>query len=287
MKWSSFPVRRTLCAAKPVFGLAAVAALCTVALDAPRASAETTLSAFYAITIGGMTIGRADAKARFTEGQYSVVVNGSTWGISSFVSDARADLKGTGRIRGKSTVPSKYDLDTSEGGFQTRVRMSMQGGSVATVSAEPGLIEAADRVPLTQRHKSSVLDPIASFLVAVGDPGRVDGREICNRTVRVFDGWQRFDVRLSYRETAAVSSAGFDGDAFVCAARYVPIAGHRPSRESVGYMANNKRLEVWMVPVAGGRVYVPHRILIGTQVGDLVIAAREFRASENGSASTN
>ena len=245
------------------------------------AVAETALTASYTIAITGVTIGRAEVKARVTNRTYAAAINGSTWGINRFVSDAQALLAGSGRIRESTVVPATYNLDTSESGFDTQVRMSMQGGSVINVAAEPGLIEAADRVPLTGRHKTNVLDPIGSFFVALDGTGPPDGERVCNRTVKVFDGWQRFDIRLSYRETK-VLSAGFDGDVFVCAARYVPIAGHRPSRESVAYMANNERLEIWMAPVEGTRLLVPYRILIGTQVGDLVIVARQFDTSVTG-----
>jgi hypothetical protein len=256
-------------------------------LPAAPALAETTLTASYAITIGGLTIGRAEVKARFTDKAYVTAINGSTWGMSRFVSDARALLAGSGRINGSTITPGSYNLDTSESGFETQVRMSMRGGSVVSVEAAPGLVEAADRVPLTARHKNNVFDPVAAFLVALDRPGPADGERVCNRTVRVFDGWQRFDVRLSYRETKPVSGA-FDGEAIVCAARYVPVAGHRPSRESVEYMANNKRLEVWMVPVEDTRVLVPYRIVIGTEIGDLVIAARQFEtAATSQQANTN
>lgn len=175
-------------------------------------------------------------------------------------------------------VPGSYDLDTSEDGFETLVRMTMRGGAVADVLAEPGLIKAADRVPITQRHLAGIFDPVGAFLVAVDDPANLDGRSICNRTVKVFDGWQRYDVRLAYKETRP-APAGYRGDVTVCGARYVPIAGHRPSREAVTYMANNKRLEISMALVAGSRILVPYRILIGTQAGDLLISANRFDTS--------
>jgi len=245
----------------------------------PAAHAETaTLTASYTISIAGVTIGRADVTSRFTEKGYAAAINGSTWGISRFVSDARASLAGSGRISGSSIVPGTYNFDTSEGDFTTQVRMSMRGGSVVQLEAFPNLIEAADRVPLTGRHKNNVVDPVGAFFVALDRPGPPDGPRVCNRTVKVFDGWQRYDIRTSYRETKNVTG-GYTGDVIVCAARYVPIAGHRPSRESVEYMANNKRLEIWMAPVEGTNLLIPYRILIGTKVGDLVVAARQFETS--------
>ncbi|MEJ0013891.1 MAG: hypothetical protein WDM94_15035 [Bauldia sp.] len=49
-----------------------------------------TLQATYMIAISGINIGRADVKARFTDKGYAAAIAGSTYGVSRFVSDARA-----------------------------------------------------------------------------------------------------------------------------------------------------------------------------------------------------
>ena len=237
-----------------------------------------TLTATYVISIGGLTVGRADVKSRFNDKGYAAAINGSTWGISRIVSDARAVLAGSGRIIGDTIVPASYNLETAESGFETHVRMAMRGGSVVSVQSDPQLLDAPDRVPLTPSSKQNVVDPVGAFVVALDHPGDMNGERICDRTVRVFDGWVRFDIRLAYKETKQVSSGGdsYNGDVIVCSARYVPVAGHRTSRESVQYMADNQRLEVWLAPVAGTNLMVPYYFLIGTQVGDLTIHARSF-----------
>jgi len=53
----------------------------------------------------------------------------------------------------------------------------------------------------------------------------------------------------------------------------VPVAGHRSTRKAVQEMADNKRLEVWLAQVGDMPVLVPFRILIGTEMGDLIIYA--------------
>jgi hypothetical protein len=91
-------------------------------------------------------------------------------------------------------------------------------------------------------------------------------------------GWTRYDVHLSYKETRAIDGGAktYSGRIIVCAARYVPVAGHRSTRKAVQDMADNKRLEVWLAPVANMPVLVPFRILIGTDLGDLIIYATHF-----------
>jgi hypothetical protein len=105
---------------------------------------------------------------------------------------------------------------------------------------------------------------------------------ICGRTVHVFDGWKRFDIRMSLKETRKVDDgdAAYSGDLIVCAARYQPVAGHRTSDDSVAFMADNKRLEIALAHVKGTNYMVPYTILIGTKVGDLTIDARTFTAND-------
>ncbi len=265
------PLRRILLAALVVTPVAASGAY----------AADTTLKADYLITIAGITIGKVNAEGRFTSTGYAATISGQTYGISRFVSDARAVLAGNGRIRGTEVTPASYALDTDEKGFQTHVDMAMRGGSIVDLSTAPRLMPFPDRVPVTRNHKRNVVDPVGAFMVAVDRPLAIAGPTACNRTVKVFDGWQRYDVKLSFKESRHVNngSGAYSGEVFVCGARYVPVAGHRPDRKSVQYMAHNKRIEVWLVPVDGTRVLVPYRILIGTQMGDLVIVSRDFSVS--------
>jgi hypothetical protein len=263
-----------------VIGAAVTAA--TGALGAlPAGAADTAVSASYFISISGFTVGRADVDVDFSDAGYTASIKGSTRGLVRLVSDAQATLTGSGRIRGSRVLPANYTLETKDGDFETHVDMAMRGGAIVALDAEPALRDAPDRVPITSQHKQSVLDPVAAFIVALGNSKQVDGDHVCHRTVPVFDGWQRYDVSLYYKETKTIDGHGdsYSGDVIVCGARYVPIAGHRTSGESVQYMADNKRLEMWLVPVADTTVLLPYKVVIGTQVGDLVIGARKFVVS--------
>jgi hypothetical protein len=256
--------------------------LATLSLSAPTFAAEgVTLTATYMISISGVNIGRADVKSRFTDKGYAAAIRGSTYGVSRFVSDASATLAGSGRVIGTSILPASYNMETRESGLETSVSMTMRGGSIIGLQAIPNLPEASDRVPVSPKSKQNVVDPVGAFVVAMGGSGELDGNRACNRTVRVFDGWKRFDVRLSYKETKALGGSGssFTGNVLVCSARYVPIAGHRATDESIQYMSDNKRLEIWLAPIKGTNYLIPYHIAIGTQVGDLVINARAFVVS--------
>jgi hypothetical protein len=259
--------------------LATFAALPLAGAGLAAPGAETTLKANYLITIAGITIGRVDADSRFSPTGYATTISGSTYGISRFVSDAHAVLAGNGRINGTRVAPAAYNLETNEKGFETHVSMAMRGGSIVDLVAAPRLVAAPDRVPVTPVHKRNVVDPVGAFVVSVPHGGPNAGPAACDRTVKVFDGWQRYDIRLFYKDTRKADGTGdnYSGDVFVCGAHYVPVAGHRQNRDSVKAMVDNQRLEVWLAPVADTRYLIPYRIVIGTKYGDLVIRSTQFK----------
>jgi hypothetical protein len=258
------------------------AALCLAAalaamLQAGSAAADPAdLKATYSITLAIFTIGRVDISARFTDTGYSAEIKGLTTGLGRLVSDSHAELTGAGVISGSRVLPTSYTLRTTEGDFTTRIDMTERGGSLATVRADPQLIEAADRVPITQETLARIVDPVGALVIARDTAGPVDGKLLCNRTVPIFDGWVRYDIALSYKETTNFVGKGFSTQAIVCQARYVPVAGHRQSRDSVQFMAQNERLEAWLVPVKGTNLMVPAKFIIGTNAGDLAVTARDF-----------
>jgi hypothetical protein len=270
-------IRRTIanpCRLAALFGAALVS---TILATGARAD-DVTLRATYAISISGLTVGRVEVRSDFDGHSYDATIRGSTSGPSRIVSDASASMSGSGRFFGTRVLPSTFRMETLEGGFSTHVSMAMRGGAVTAVSALPPLLKAADRVPVTPQHKVNVVDPLGAFIIPLDQPGIPSGRRACARTVRVFDGWTRYDVPLYYKETKAIDgdATSYSGRIIVCGARFVPVAGHRSSRKAVQDMANNKRLEVWLAPVGNAPVLVPYRILIGTDLGDLIVMATRF-----------
>ncbi len=266
---------------------AAALALAALAGGWATAADAGTVSATYSISIAGIPVGRADANSRIDADGYSIAVRGSTSGLTRLVSDAEALLASNGRISGGQVIPARFELETTENGLSAEVRMTMRGRTVADFRAEPDLVSRTDRVPLTAAHRRDVVDPLSGFLVVLGR-NETQPQAACNRTVQIFDGWQRYDVRLSFQRSRTVEGTGdntYSGPAVVCSARYVPVAGHIASHDAVQYMASNTNLEVWLVPIEGTPVYIPYEIVIGTRIGDLVIRATAmsgYRAAPGG-----
>jgi hypothetical protein len=80
---------------------------------------------------------------------------------------------------------------------------------------------------------------------------------------------------------------GYSGPVAVCAARYVPIAGHRPAAKATQYMSDNRQMEVWLAPVERAHAVVPLRISIMTMAGMLLVEGTEFTILPTQAAGTN
>ena len=102
----------------------------------------------------------------------------------------------------------------------------------------------------------------------------------CDRKVPIFDGYTRFDIDLTYIGERRVATKGYEGPVVVCAARYVPIAGHRRDRPATKFMADNKDLEVWLAPIERDHVLISFRVSVRTMIGTTVVEATEFRVDE-------
>ncbi|MCX7320000.1 MAG: DUF3108 domain-containing protein, partial [Hyphomicrobiales bacterium] len=85
---------------------------------------------------------------------------------------------------------------------------------------------------------------------------------------------------LDYKRMEQVKAEkGYRGPAIVCAVYFTPIAGYVPDRAALKYLAGQRNIEAWMVPVAGTRVLVPYRVSIPTPLGQAMLEATEFVTS--------
>lgn len=236
-----------------------------------------TFTATYSISIAGIPIGKAAAESRFNGSRYTLTINGFTSGVSRLVSDATANLASNGAISGSRVLPSSYRLETVDGGHAASIEMRMNAGTVTAVKAIPEPREPPDRVPLNGRDKQNIVDPLSALILPTPGVGKMTAEQACDRTVRVFDGWQRFDVRLSYKRQRDVngSDGAYSGPVYICGARFIPVAGHVPKR--VKALANNKSIEIWLAPISDMSLLVPYSIQLNLPLGTLVVRANNLK----------
>lgn len=251
-----------------------------VAATGPASATETRVRARYEITLAGFEIGTATLQAGIDRASYDINMSLRMTGLAKFMTGGRGAAAARGGYAGTSVSPSAYALNTKSSDKGQVVRFALAGGAIRQISVEPPP-KTKDTIPITDADKRGVTDPLSALVMPVAGTGDVLDKSSCDRTLPVFDGRQRFDVQLRYdrMETATPNPEVKDayvGKLLVCKASYRAIAGHKPGREQVTFMENNKEMEVWLAPVTGARALMPWRISVKTPIGTAVITATSF-----------
>jgi hypothetical protein len=256
----------------------ALCALMTASVLAAPASAEgeVELSAKYSVRLAILPIAFATGTLTATLptiGRYTVDFGASGMG---FAMSGKA--VGTAFPEGLSPISSA--IDSQDSAEKRSIRIAMSRGRVRREIVTPPVPFRPDRVPMTQAHRNGVIDPISALMMPM--KGAPTDAENCNRTLPIFEGTERFDLKLSYLRTESVKTLkGYEGKAIVCRANYKAIAGHR-KQPQVAYMENNQTMEAWLVPIAGTQVMAPWKVTLGTRIGTMVVEATEFTSSGDG-----
>jgi hypothetical protein len=122
-----------------------------------------------------------------------------------------------------------------------------------------------------------VIDPLSAVigLSQFRRPNR--GAQSCNEKLQIFDGKMRYDITLRYKYTRRVTSAGYNGPAYVCSAKFRAIAGHKPNKEETGFLERTNDIEVWLIPARKAQLYVPYYIYLPLPIGSASMTTEEFR----------
>jgi hypothetical protein len=254
--------------------------LATAALFFGHAASAESLTARYDVMVGGLLVGKATISGDVSADSYSLSLNASMTGLVGAIAGGKGSATSSGAIAGQRVVSSGYALRASNGSQSRLIQIGMARGNASSVNVTPPFVASPERSPVTAAHKKGVVDPLAALLMPVKGANAFD-KANCNRTLPVFDGAQRFDIKMSFSRIAKVKIKGYQGPVLVCSARYVPLGGHFPKRPQTKFMIENKGLSAWLAPVAGGHVLAPVQINVRTAMGETVIAARQFPGDQD------
>ena len=172
----------------------------------------------YGVSLVGLPIGIAHVTADITPSSYAVDFRARMSGLASLVSNARGASTGKGAIVGGHIVPATFATTASSSKMTRTIRMALADNVVTGVEIAPPFDDNPDRVPLTDKDKRGVLDPVGAFVIPAPADSGPTSAAACNRTIPIFDGWTRFDIRLSYVGQRDVSTKGYSGPVAICAA---------------------------------------------------------------------
>jgi hypothetical protein len=252
-----------------------MAAMLATLVGARSACAES-WHATYNVSLIGLPIGVADVTGQISATAYRIEASAKISGLATILSNAKGAATGAGAIVSGRILPATFATTAANSKMTRTVRMAVNDGAVTGVDISPPIEERPGRVPLKAEDERGIVDPVGSIVVPVAGGTPLVGPAACNRSIPIFDGYTRFDVRLSYVGQRRVTTKGYTGPVVVCSARYVPIAGHNPERPAVKFMISNRQMEVWLAPIESAHVLVPFRASVGTMLGTTVVEASEF-----------
>lgn len=228
------------------------------------------VNADYNITFNGFDIGSFKFQSEINgrgyvldgDAELSALLGAFKW---------RGVTRASGNVSSRDPQPAGYTFTFKGSARSGSVKLGFNKDRISNVSLVPPIPDADDEIPVGKEHLKGALDPL-SAVMALTRP--VGNNGPCERVIPVFDGKQRFDLRLSYRRQEAVKEtkqSGQPGIAIVCNVRYVPIAGYSPSE--VEQMAENTGIEVALRPVPSANLYVPYEIRIPTVAGSVTLSS--------------
>lgn len=257
--------------------LAAVMAFAGAGATITGALADGRLEARYRMSLGGLELGKAALMVEVDDRSYIASGSGRLTGVVQAVSPGKGTAGARGSVERGALAPRSFAMEAVSDKKSEAIRLVMNGSAVTDMRVEPPVFPSPDRVPIADKDKKGVFDPMTAALIMV--PGGADplSPKACERVLSIFDGRQRYDLALSYERTENVKAEkGYAGPAVVCRVAYRPVAGHKPDRTAVKYMMRNKDIYVWLAPVAGTRMLVPFRASVSTAIGIAELQAEAF-----------
>ncbi|HEX5932081.1 MAG TPA: DUF3108 domain-containing protein [Methyloceanibacter sp.] len=266
--------------ARHCLSLLAVAALtCGLSGNLPigAAHAENSLStasritAVYRVELAGFNLGDFRLTTTFRGDDYEMRGVGRFSVLQGLLYEWRGFTASRGRVTSVGPEPAMYAFSYSDSAkMAERLRLTFSDGDVTGVSIVPNKRPSPRTIPVTKEQLEGVLDPMSGAFLSAHSANPNGDLNVCNATLPVFDGRQRFDLVVTPKRSVTVkrtTPAGYGGPAVICKVKFIPIAGYHPDNPAVRLMAQSNEIEVWLVPVKGTQMYVPYRIVLPTLAG--------------------
>jgi len=268
---------------------AAVIGLC---LAGSARAASPSIVVTYNVEYNGLIsldVGRATVQYSSTGAGYQLALSFRPSASARSLSVGPAMVRSSGAVSPVGLSPASSSLDYSVRALAETRSFSFAGNHLQNVRVTKkkagGLFKESSSVaydprtlpayaPLSDAEQKNLLDPLsAMFLPVAGANGLDHGN--CDRHLRIYDGRRRFDLTMSYRGTESAAN----GEALVCGATYVPIAGHSVEGDEFTQSMQDYRIVVALVAAPGSSFLIPSRVTLTDAGGATVAEAKAIAIS--------
>ncbi len=245
----------------------ALGAALALLLASHASAADVKARASYVLTLGGINIANMDVDLTDNQRSYSLDLDANVAGLGAVVSSGTASASSRGVSSGTGLVSQEFELQTKASGETFSVDVSFAGSDVASFKVEPPIVDNYDRVPIERRHLSGAGDFLSAFVLK----GNALDKSLCQRKMGIFTGVERFNIAMSFarEEEASSPRTGYQGPVVLCSVDYQPVSGHFTTSDVTNYLADSDRIVIWYAPLGETGYFIPYRVLLGTNMGDL------------------
>jgi hypothetical protein len=181
---------------------------------------------------GPFELGRMNASAIVDQGQ---VTAQSQSGSGKDASSANLSSRGN---PGNSAF--SYTGQTNRG--PGRIAMTLAGGRATSVEAQIPDNPTAVRVPVTDAHKSGVVDPLSLLGQIIQPGGTMKPDNLCGKNHGVFTGQTRFNLRGADAEPLKAPGLPDGWTGLSCKVTFAPVSGHRIDKGRDGSQSRTAQL---------------------------------------------
>lgn len=263
--------------------IAAVAAIAISGFVAPAGAAEArwpaSVSTVYRLYFNGFEVGSFAFKSHSKGKNYQATSNAKVSALFGAFK-WKGTISARGALAAKGPQPASYTMNFTTKSKEGSIRLGFDKGGVKSVAVEPKKPPHPEAVPVKSDQLKSVFDPVSAIL-AMTHWG--DGKP-CDKTIPIFDGKARFDLRMSYKGREPLQEArqaGQPSELVVCRIKYTPVAGHKP-KDFVDPWVDYDGIEIALRPVPSANVYIPYRITVPTSLGAAVMSAQSAEIAAEG-----
>lgn len=190
--------------------------------------AQEAVSLGYNVYVGGFHVFAFDVDLTLNRSEYAISASGGTKGVVGLFYDWSARIGAKGAFGHGGLRPTRYDVFTDDEGRAETMRLRFEAGGRYSIERKPP--KRGKRKTLAPELTLGSVDPLSAILAAILALAE-DGS--CARTIPVFDGKRRYDLRFSHVGPSAVAPSHlsiFRGPAVQCRFTMTRIAGFTKKR---------------------------------------------------------
>ena len=230
------------------------------------------LKAEYTLTVARIPVGAATLESDIADEAYISAMTGHASAVLQVFASGKGALNARGALAGGQPKPAAFTFDIEADDDRTaKIALAFDAGLAKVTAGERPAQDG--RIAVTEDHRRNVLDPLSALML----PAKADA-SACARTLSIYDGRRRFDLKLAFKRSETIKTKGYEGMAAVCAVTFQAVAGHRPESTAVKFLSDGREIEIWFAPVAGTPLLAPYRVSIAAMLGNIVVQANAFEA---------